>query len=294
MGERPYQGDTRRCRPCDRVTKIVVTIGDCSHADSVVHDAVVDTTDGYRSQGARLHILVSLDLWGKPKGRGSLMSWGAHVLREAIRSTLQGETLNIQGSAEGGDLLRAAIAHTDNQLPPKKSTSGGKKLTTHDWESKVTASMWHIWLTDCDSTASSLHNTATPAGQDKWLNTEIKGLRGTLWRTDDGDRIDPRVTDKRPEKTSDRCLWIDTAVMLADPWTKTNVSNDITDRLTRPLEDKSMDFTQADFMKNKKERSRDQAKGRKEFKNPFLLKSDYRKGCTYVHRWLRGIQLRGF
>ena len=119
---------------------------------------------------------------------------------------------------------------------PMMSTSDGKKLTTHDWESKAAASMRYIWLADCDSTASSLHNTATPAGQDKRLNIEIKGLKATLWRTEDGDRIDPRVTDKPPEKTSDRCLWIDTAVMLADPLTKTNVSKDITDRLTRLLE----------------------------------------------------------
>ena len=72
--------------------------------------------------------------------------------------------------------------------------------------------MRHVWLTDCDSTASSLHNTAKPAGQDQGLNQEIKEMRGQLWRTEDGERVDPRVTDKRPEKTSDKCLWIDTAV----------------------------------------------------------------------------------
>ena len=56
----------RRCFEWD--DKILVTIGDCSHADSVVYDIVVDKTDGYRSHGARLHVLASPDLWDKPNG----------------------------------------------------------------------------------------------------------------------------------------------------------------------------------------------------------------------------------
>ena len=63
-----------------------------------------------------------------------------------------------------------------------------------------------------------------------------KLLRAMLWRTEDGEVIDPRVTDKRPEKTSDRCLWIDTAVMLADPLAKTDAPRDITERLRKRLE----------------------------------------------------------
>ena len=54
--------------------------------------------------------------------------------------------------------------------------------------------------------------------------------------------------------------------MLADPLTKTCVPKDITDRLSRLLEESDMDFTQTDFMKSKKERSRDQAKERKTLK----------------------------
>ena len=104
-----------------------------------MYDALVDITDGYRSQGGRLHILASSDLWILPKGRECLVSNGSHVLWKAIRSTLQGETLNIQASVEGGDLIRVAIAHIDNLL----CFNGvkGRKLTARDLESNVTSSM---------------------------------------------------------------------------------------------------------------------------------------------------------
>lgn len=106
-----------------------------------------------------------------------LVSWRSHVLRRIIRSRLQGETYNLQAWAEGGDMVRAAIAHIDNKL-------GEKQLfTTYDWESQSASAMRHLWLTCCDSTASSLYNTANPAGQDKRLNIEIRSLRQTLWRT---------------------------------------------------------------------------------------------------------------
>ena len=144
----------------------VLPLGVCRY--SVVYDALVDITDGYRSQGGRLHILASSDLWTLPKGRGCLVPNGSHVLWKAIRSTLQGETLNIQASVEGGDLIRVAIAHIDNLL--RFNGVKGRKPTTRDLESKATSSMRHVWLTDCDSTASSLHNTAKPVVQDQRPN----------------------------------------------------------------------------------------------------------------------------
>ena len=99
--------------------KILLTIGDCSHADSDFYDKAVAKTDGYRSQGARIHILASPDLWDKRTGKGSLVPWGSHVLRRMIRPTLQGETYNLQASVEGGDMIRAAIVHIDNKLGEK-------------------------------------------------------------------------------------------------------------------------------------------------------------------------------
>ena len=57
--------------------KILVTIGDSSPADSVGYDRVIDKTDGYRSQGARLHVLASPDLWDRPTGKGCLVYWDA-------------------------------------------------------------------------------------------------------------------------------------------------------------------------------------------------------------------------
>ena len=58
--------------------KILVTIGCCSHEEKVCGEKL-------RSQGARLHILASPELWDKPAGKGCLISWGSHVGRRQIR-----------------------------------------------------------------------------------------------------------------------------------------------------------------------------------------------------------------
>ena len=123
---------------------------------------------------------------------------------------------------------------------------------TYDWESQSASAVQHLWLTSCDSTASSLHATANPAGQDKRLNIEYRSLRQTRWRTLSGERMDPtveRARGRRPEIINDRCLWVDKAVMLGEPWTKTKVGQDIHDRLKKLLEKNAMDFTQTDSMK---------------------------------------------
>lgn len=217
----------------------MLSIGDCSHANSVIYDTVV--TDGYKSQGARLHILATPGLSTTTIGSGCLISYASHILRPPLRSTLQDGTLNINATAQCGDSLRAAIAHIDNKLPSMKAPCG-KVLPAHEWESKIAAPMKHMWFTDCDSTSSSLRNTATPSGQNQRLNIEIKARRAQLWRTEDGEIIDPRVTEKRLERTSDRCLWVDTAAMSADPLTKTDVPKDIRERLARLLEYNEMDL----------------------------------------------------
>ena len=94
-----------------------------------------------------------------------------------------------------------------------------------------------------------------------------------LWRTEDGEIIDPRVAEKRLARTTDLSLWIDTAILLVDPLTKTDAPKDISERLTRNFEFYDMDFTQTEFMKSKKERSRGQVKERKEIKKMFLAKT---------------------
>ena len=72
-----------------------------------------------------------------------------------------------------------------------------------------------------------------------------------------------RTRDRRPEKMSDECLWVDKAGMLAEPLTKKKVGKEIDDRLRRLLEKNTLDFTQTEFMKSIGERRRDYAKDRK-------------------------------
>ena len=61
--------------------------------------------------------------------------------------------------------------------------------------------------------------------------------------------------------------------------TKTDAPRDITERLLKLLESNEMDFTQTEFMKNKKIRSREQAKERKEIKKMFMAKAALEKNA---------------
>ena len=54
---------------------------------------------------------------------------------------------------------------------------------------------------------------------------------------------------------TDRCLWVNKAVMLADPLTKRKSAKGIDDRLRRLLEKNQLDFTQMKEMKNEADKA---------------------------------------
>ena len=91
---------------------------------------------------------------------------------------------------------------------------------------------------------------------------EFSAMRQTLWRGLDGKLVDPRMLDYKPNDTTDRCRWVDTHVMLADPLTKSMIC----DRLLKAIESNHIDFEQTEEHKQEKIRKQEQAKARKELK----------------------------
>ena len=110
--------------------------------------------------------------------------------------------------SKNGDRIRAAIADLRGELDPK------------DWEATAARTMKQIWLTDCMSVYQSLTRSTMAKMSDKRLSIEIASLRQSLWRLPGEAQGDDRTMDDIPKETTDKCRWIDTDVMLADPLTK--------------------------------------------------------------------------
>ena len=163
---------------------------------------------------------------------------------------MQAETYNLQEAVGSGDLLRAALADINRKLDKKR------------WEESAARFCKHLWITDCESTNSSLHKLKQVKTADKRLMIEFSAMRQTLWRGMGGKRVDPCMLDYKTIDTTDRCRWVDTHVMLADPLTKSMIC----DRLLEALKSNYLDFEQTEKHRQEKIREQEQAKARKELK----------------------------
>jgi hypothetical protein len=76
------------------------------------------------------------------------------------------------------------------------------------------------WFTDCKSVRDALSKPTLSKITDKRLGITFAAMRMSLWRKPGGGLMPPRLTETRPEQTTDAIHWIDTAVMLCDPMTK--------------------------------------------------------------------------
>ena len=79
--------------------------------------------------------------------------------------------------------------------------------------------MGHIWLTDCESLYEHLASPRLNAIANKRLAIDLMALRQQIWERD-GER-----TLEVDHSCGDYPRWIDTSVMLADPLTKSMVSD---------------------------------------------------------------------
>ena len=78
-----------------------------------------------------------------------------------------------------------------------------------------------VWITDCQSTQTSLARPVMNKIADKKLGIELASMRQSLWRKK-GEKIGETDADDLPTigEATDIVYWVDTDVMIADCLTK--------------------------------------------------------------------------
>ena len=109
---------------------------------------------------------------------------------------------------EHADYLRALIAEV--KIDPKKQ---GPLQKWESWALPLTKS---LVITDCQSLASFVTNKSPPGSEDKRLQIDLEGIREDFWMDVNGN---PKDFIDDGEQTN-KIIWCDTSVMLADPLTK--------------------------------------------------------------------------
>ena len=142
---------------------------DASHANEEEEMLVngMVSTEGHRSQGARMVFLASPDIWNGNKGFVHPIAWASNVVRRVCRSTIQAEAYTLQSGVEDGDVIRAAVTDLFGKL---------------EWQATSAAFIRQLWLTDCKSLEETLQNPKCAKHSDKRLSIEIASLRQDLWR----------------------------------------------------------------------------------------------------------------
>ena len=94
-------------------------------------------------------------------------------------------------------------------------------------EESCARAMKHVWLTDCESLHSFLVNPVAAPVEDKRLEIDLLDLRQILWEDWLGNPKDEITEDQ-----CDKCIWIDTSTMIADPLTKAMKSDRLDQAMT--------------------------------------------------------------
>ena len=107
---------------------------------------------------------------------------------------------------EMGDRLRAIIADAKGYLPDLR-----------DWQNLSSQLMRRLWLSDCESLVSHLHNPKNEKLENVRLSIDIQGLKQLLWEKPDGTNLD----ELEPATIAANTVrWIDTSCMIVDCLTK--------------------------------------------------------------------------
>ena len=105
-----------------------------------------------------------------------------------------------------GDRLRAIIADAKRYLTDLR-----------DWQIVSSQLMRHLWLSDCESLVSHLHNPKNERLENVRLSIDIQGLKQMLWEKPDGTNLD----ELEPATIAANTVrWIDTSCMIVDCLTK--------------------------------------------------------------------------
>ena len=163
------------------------------------------------SQSGRLLMLGDPILLQKKDAGVHIIQWTSTTIKRVCRSTMQAETLSTCAGSEEAQHLRAVLFDCEQPMDLKT------------WTAQTAASRQVVMLTDCKSLETSLTRlTSTGIITDKRLSIDLRGLRQDLWRRKGEDVGDPYRIETIPNQNeaTDILLWIDTAIMLADPLTK--------------------------------------------------------------------------
>ena len=189
---------------------MVISINDASHGASF--DVGKDGEPvGHRSQTGRLLALGSEEFGEKGDGQIHLLAWSSNVIKRVCRSTLQAEAMSLQLGSEDAEHVRQVLYVIKNLATEVNPSKNYIPAMDH---ARV------LWLTDCRSLSDHLCNPCSSEVSDKRLAIDLTSLRQELWR-EEGQLVgNPTYTDKMPETSSTKCLWISTKTMAADGLTK--------------------------------------------------------------------------
>jgi ribosomal protein L24 len=199
-----YKSDAINLKNCS-----IVTVSDASWSNE--DEQVKKKVQKYRSQRARMTILVNPDFLKKEESAFHVISWQSTIIRRICRNTLQAETYGVNFAIEEGMRLRALIAETHGELQSLK-----------DWETKSRSFRQHIWITDCKSLEEHLKSDTMGKVDDKRLSIDIQTLRQLIWE-DANEEEQDELRDDMP----DVIQWIDTSKMLVDALTKDMKSSEL-------------------------------------------------------------------
>jgi len=111
-----YKSDAINWKNCS-----IVTVSDASWSNE--DEQVKKKVQKYKSQRARMTILVNPDFPKKEESAFHVISWQSTIIRRICRNTLQAETYGVNFAIEEGMRLRALIADHSRTGKPRAEAS---------------------------------------------------------------------------------------------------------------------------------------------------------------------------
>ena len=196
-----------------------------------------------------MNLLVDPEICKKETAGCHIWAWRSLTDKRVCRATLQGEAHGMLSGTEMGDRLRAIIADCKGQLSDVR-----------EWEAVSSATMRHLWLSDCESLVSHLKNPKNERLENVRLSIDIQGLKQLLWEQADGTNLD----ELPPEEIAENAVrWIDTSCMVVDCLTK-KMKPDVLMRLTSKGILDLNPTVESQLLKLRKQRLRKEKKAHKE------------------------------
>ena len=163
----------------------------------------------------RVTVLADPKLWDGGSCEFHVIGWKSTLIHRTCRSTMHAETQALCAGVGMGHKVRTAIAECSGLRDDDNR------------EESCARAMKHVWLTDCESLHSFLVNPVAAPVEDKRLEIDLLDLRQILWEDWLGNPKDEITEDQ-----CDKCIWIDTSTMIADPLTKAMKSDRLDQAMT--------------------------------------------------------------